>query len=157
MASMTPVIAHGRQTGFTLVESLVALVVIAIGMLGMGALYVEGLRANRTSIYRTAAIDLAADMADRIRANPTAVAAYAGDGPGTDAHGCVNGAADCTPAELADDDTWWWHEDIRARLPGGAADIAVLPAGPTTAYTITISWIEAGLGEPLSYSLSMEQ
>ena len=55
--------------GFTLVEVLVALVVMSVGMLGIAALYLEGLRAGRTALYRTTAVNLAADMADRIRAN----------------------------------------------------------------------------------------
>ena len=71
-----------RQRGFTLVEVLVALVVMSVGMLGIAALYLEGLRAGRTALYRTTAVNLAGDMADRIRANRNAGLAYAGTGPG---------------------------------------------------------------------------
>lgn len=71
-----------RHRGFTLIEVLVALVVMSVGMLGIAALYLEGLRAGRTALYRTTAVNLAADMADRIRANPNAGLAYAGTGPG---------------------------------------------------------------------------
>ena len=60
-----------RLSGFTLVETLVALVVMSVGMLGIAALYIEGLRSGQTSIARTTAVNLAADMADRIRSNPT--------------------------------------------------------------------------------------
>ena len=68
----------GRQEGFTLLEVLVALVIIAVGMLGVAVLYVEGMKAERTSVYRTTAVNLVADLADRIRANPTGTGAYAG-------------------------------------------------------------------------------
>ncbi|MBM2853444.1 MAG: Type pilus modification protein PilV, partial [Steroidobacteraceae bacterium] len=50
------------QNGFTLVETLVALVVLAIGMLGIAALYLNSLQAGRTAIYRTQAVNLAADL-----------------------------------------------------------------------------------------------
>ena len=83
-----------RRAGFTLVEVLVALVVMAVGLLGIAGLYVEGLRAGRTAVYRSAAVTLASDMADRIRGNPGG--AYAGAGPGAD-NGCVNGGGDCAP------------------------------------------------------------
>lgn len=65
-----------RSTGFSIVEALVALVVLSIGMLGIAALYVESLRAGRSAIYRTQAVNLASDMADRIRANRNARASY---------------------------------------------------------------------------------
>jgi len=51
------------------VEVLVALIVLSIGMLGIAALYLEGLRATRDALVRTQAVALTADMADRIRAN----------------------------------------------------------------------------------------
>ena len=95
--------------GFSLVEVLVALVVMAVGMLGIAGLYVEGLRAGRTSVYRSAAITLASDMADRIRSNPNG--AYAGGGPGEDM-GCVNGGADCDPDQLATDDWFRWRDAV---------------------------------------------
>ncbi len=64
------------QSGFTMVEVLVALVVLAIGLLGIAALYLNSLQSGRTAIYRTQAVNLAADLADRIRMNRTAQAAY---------------------------------------------------------------------------------
>ncbi len=65
-----------NDSGFTMVEVLVALVVLAIGLLGIAALYLNSLQSGRTAIYRTQAINLAADLADRIRMNRTAQAAY---------------------------------------------------------------------------------
>lgn len=146
-----------REAGFTLVETLVAMVVISVGMLGIAGLYVEGLRAGRTSIYRTVAIDLASDMADRIRANPTAGAAYNGAGPGV-ASACVNEAANFTAAALAADDTFCWHQDLQVRLPGAAANVvfaAGAPGAPNT-YTITVTWLEPGVNGPLDYSLRVQ-
>ncbi len=151
-----------NQTGFTLVEVLVALVVLSVGMLGIAGLYVEGLRASKTSIYRTTAVTLAADMANRIRANisgvipqPPAGAGnpYAGAGPGVN-NDCLN---PCTQLQLAQDDWWRLTQDMTNRLPVGAnANIAVLASPPTTTYTITVSWPETGQAAPSSYALTMQ-
>ena len=50
-----------RQRGFTLIEAMVALIVLSVGLLGIAALYGQTLRASRTSLYRTEAVNLAAD------------------------------------------------------------------------------------------------
>jgi type IV pilus assembly protein PilV len=143
-----------RQGGFTLVESLVAMVVISVGMLGIAALYVEGLRAGRTSNYRMNAIGLAADMADRIRTNPNAGAAYAGAGA---ANACEDDGADLTPAQLAAADLFCWQQGVQARLPGGVANVAVVGgAGASNLYTIAVTWNEPGLPAPVNYVLSMQ-
>lgn len=136
-------------------EVLVALVVMAVGMLGIAALYVEGLRAGRASVYRTTAVNLAADLADRIKANPVAGPAYAGTGPGADGD-CVNGAVPCTPDEMAADDWFRWQADLQSRLPqGSGAQVDFTPpAGPAPAsYIITISWPEPGQEAPSTYRL----
>lgn len=145
---------HLRGNGFTLVEVLVALVVMSVGMLGIAALYLEGLRAGRTAVYRTTAVTLAADMADRIRANRDAGAAYAGTGPVTDpGHACVNGSVDCTPADLAADDWFEWRQRIVQQLPqGAAARIDVSGAAPVN-YLITLEWPEIGQDTPADYRL----
>ncbi len=141
--------------GFTLVEVLVALLVMSVGMLGIAGLYLEGLRWGRTSLYRTTAVSLVADMADRIRANPLAGPAYAGTGPGVDGK-CVNGSMACTADQLAADDWFSWTAQMQAQLPAGASgEIAVSGAAPRT-YRVTVSWPEIGLEEPATYSMSLQ-
>ena len=141
--------------GFTLVEVLVALVVMSVGMLGIAALYLEGLRAGRTALYRTTAVNLAADMADRIRANRNAGTAYAGTGPGSDS-ACVNGPVDCTAEQLAEDDWFDWNNELNAQLPEGAAgEVAVAGTAPKT-YTITVAWPEIGQDVPATYTMSVQ-
>ncbi|MEO8223283.1 MAG: type IV pilus modification protein PilV [Gammaproteobacteria bacterium] len=144
-----------RTRGFTLVEVLVALVVMSVGMLGIAALYLEGLRAGRTALYRTAAVNLAADMADRIRANRDAGLAYAGTGPGS-TQNCINGPADCTAGQMADDDWADWLNRVGSQLPDGATgEIDVLGPAPLT-YTITVAWPEIGQEEPATYAVRMQ-
>ena len=96
---MNPVIQH-TQRGFGLVESLVALVVISVGMIGIAALYGQGLRASTTALARTRAVNLASDMADRIRANRRGEAGY--NTANAFDRGCnPGGGIDCSPAWMA--------------------------------------------------------
>ena len=66
----------GRLTnsGFTLIEALIAATVLAVGMLGNAAMLLRSLQANRMALQRTQAVALAADMADRMRADRLAAA-----------------------------------------------------------------------------------
>ena len=149
-----------RAQGFTLVEVLVSLVVMAVGMLGIAALYIEGLQSGTTSVIQANAVNLAADMADRIRVNSGANVAYAGGGPGTNVNNCVNGLANCTPAQLALDDWFWWTQDIQNRMPPGAfANIGVANpgGGPLFTYTIFLSWPERGQLVNSTYTLVFSQ
>lgn len=131
-----------RAAGFTLVESLVALLVVSIGLLGIAALYVETLRFGRSALYQTEAVYMAADLADRIRTNRVPSGGYAGTGVGARAI-----------ADLAA-----WRALVAARLPRGTGEVrfvsgtAVVPA----AYTIRVNWHETGRGEPVSYELRLE-
>ena len=145
-------------------EVLVALVVMAVGMLGIAALYVEGLRSGRTAIYRTSAISLAADMADRIRANPVGKLDYAANNRGgisTPADICGSGVCDST--ERAAQDWSDLQAAIGDRLPPGAeASISVVDEDPTNIralvqYTITIAWPETGQDGMVDYSLSFQR
>jgi type IV pilus assembly protein PilV len=150
--------APGRAQGFTLVESLVALVVLSIGMLGIAALHVEGLRSARTALTRTTAVELAASMADRIRANKTATSEYETvvTSADTDAK-CEPTGAGCTPAELAHHDKAVWLGAIEGALPGGTGTIECDdPAADPATYTITIMWSEVGLEQQSSYTLTIQ-
>ena len=75
-----------------MVEAMVALVVLAVGMLGIAGLYVTTLRSGGGAIYRFQAVNLASDLADRIRANRTANVAYLGPAADNNCYGA--GAVD---------------------------------------------------------------
>lgn len=129
--------SKNRQQGFGLVESLVALVVISVGMIGIAALYGQGIGASRTAFYRTIAVNLTADMADRIRVNRIAGAAYAGaEGD----NGCDSGE-ECSPAEMAAHELFLWNAQVEEQLPGGESEILFDPGAPPT-YTIRVQWDE---------------
>lgn len=151
----------GVQGGFTMVEALVALVVLAIGLLGIAALYLDSLRAGRTAIYRTQAVNMAADLADRIRANRQGILAYAT--AFADAHvvnaNCEDPLAGCTAAELAEHDLARWKAALGQQLPGGQGEVQVTaPAavGDLGVYVITVRWTEVGEAAPLQYQLRLD-
>jgi type IV pilus assembly protein PilV len=133
------------QYGFGLVESLVALVVVSVGMIGIAVLYGQGLGATRTALYRTQAVILASDMADRIRLNRRAGAAYQTGGAGTNRNCAPPGVATCNPTLMAENDLWVWNTQIDQQLPDADGDVAFLP-GATPSYTIRVRWQEVGLG-----------
>lgn len=62
-----------NNSGVGMIEVLVTLVILSIGLLGLAALQLTGLRSNSSAGARSAATMLANDMADRMRANPKAV------------------------------------------------------------------------------------
>lgn len=93
------------QNGVGLVEVLVALLVLAIGVLGFIALQYRAVEATAESGYRVQAINLARDMAERIRVNRGAIGTYEDLLKGTAAKQIADttdcATTDCTISELA--------------------------------------------------------
>lgn len=129
-----------RARGFTLIESLVALLVLSIGLLGIAAMQLASLQANNGAFQRTQATFLAQDMADRMRANRTAA---------------INGeydfefgtAAPDEPATVAEGDIALWKGRLAATLPAAASgdeadapDAEISTDLATNTVTISIRW-----------------
>ncbi len=141
-----------KNRGFTLIEILVALLVLAVGFLGMAALQSTSVKGTQDTYFRTQADLLANDLAERMRSNRQAliddsgaiVDAYIFDGgnaPGDP--GCLSTAAGCTAAEMADTDLNEWLGWVSEALPGGEA----LVSRPDTPYwIITVMWDERRTG-----------
>jgi len=155
--------------GFTMIETLVSLVIISIGILGFALLQVESLKAAKTASERTRAIQFASDMMDRIRTNRLVldettnilnIRAYNKTlaGPGTRPTNdlCADEtstASDltnipiCTLAQMADYEVWQWRDLIDDPAFGlganGKASIDVENTIPSTV-TIKIQWTEKG-------------
>ena len=131
-----PARPRAADGGFTLIESLVALLVLSIGLLGVAAMQLASLQANNGAFQRTQATFLAQDIADRMRANRTA--AMSGD-----YDFALGDAAPVGPATVAEEDIAAWKTRLAATLPQGAVEppdaaIAVDPA--TGVALITIVW-----------------
>jgi len=141
--------APRQQRGFSLVEVLIALVIMSVGMLGIATLFVQGMQAGRTSMFRHNAVILVGDVADRIRANPTAGAAYAAVG-GVD-NGCVAQGNNCSQPQMASHDVFLWDQQAADTLPAGAVEVVFDGAVVPPTYAITANWTEAG--QNLSYGI----
>ncbi len=137
-----------HQAGFSLVEVLIALVIMSVGMLGIAGLYVESMQAGRTSIFRHNAVTIASDVADRIRANPSAGVAYEGIRGNNN---CVLGNVDCDPVQMAANDIDLWKTQADGMLPEGDVTITYDDTVTPPTYEIVISWVEAA--EAQSYTI----
>ena len=117
--------------GFSLIEVLVALLVLAIGLLGLAALQAQGLRFNHDAYVRTQATNLAYDIVDRMRANNANVAAYTTVDTGAACDPLVAGAAM---------DLNCWYRGLAASIPGGTG---LITANATANFfDVTVRWID---------------
>jgi len=153
-------IASRIQSGFTMVEVLVALVVLVIGLLGIAALLLRSLQDGRSAIFRTQAVTLAADLADRIRANRTGQAAYATlFADAVVAVPACDTTAGCAPAELAATDLSTWKATLALLLPNGQGQVAVTPpvgAGEPFSYVVTVQWAEVAEAVPVTFQIGFQ-
>lgn len=119
-----------RQTGASLFEVMVAVLVLAIGILGAAALQISALRYNTSAGHSTQASLIASDALERMRANAAELDRYALAGISGD---CRSGAVGSGMAtrDLAD-----FAEAVTCRLPDGSGSIAVVDGSAT----VTISW-----------------
>lgn len=140
------------QSGFTLIEILIALFVFAIGILTVAGLQIISKKANYDAIQRTSATFLAYDIIERMRANRDNLDSYlnplgaAQAVPGTN---CKTNS--CTGDQLAAYDLWEWEqaingtsETVNGNSAGGLANPIGCISGPAGGgdgvYTITVAW-----------------
>lgn len=149
----------GAESGFSLIEVLVALLVLAIGLIGLAGLQSSSIRFNHNSYLRGQAVILVNDLVDRMRANKAAVDQGITDGAGNGYNNVSGGqiancsnATGCTSSEMAVTDVAQWQQLIAATLPpdsNGAATGSVRLCGAGDAcsspsYIVTINWGEQG-------------
>jgi prepilin-type N-terminal cleavage/methylation domain-containing protein len=115
-----------KQHGFALVETLVALVLLGVGLLGAAATLLRGQIELRATLLTAQAAELAGDMAEQLRAQPTIA----------------------TRARLLAA----WQAQVQAQLPGaaseaarGAVDVLVDEDGLAASHTITLLWLDPAL------------
>lgn len=118
------------ERGFSLLEVMVAVLVLSIGLLGMAGLQLNSLKFNQTATTRSQATVLAYDIADRMRAN-RAVAKAGGYDIGVD--------DDPSGSTVAMTDLSDWKDSLGRFLPDGNGSIA--RNGDTV--TITVTWDES--------------
>lgn len=142
-----------KQSGFSLIEALVAFLLLSVGMLGIASLQAISLRAGYTATLRTVAVIKAEEILERMRANQTVLASYistAGAGTAAPAVECTDKSTVviCTPAQMAPYDVYKWKQDLLERFPvNTTATIAVTPPAdpalqPLSMVTIAVNWEE---------------
>lgn len=123
-----------KQSGFTLLEVLVAMLVLAIGLLGLAGLMTSSMRDNLSASHRTQATWLAYDILDRMRANRTsAIAGSYATTLGTPAS-CLTTVPTGT---IQAQDIAAWKNQVACALPTGDGSIGVTAAARAT---VVIRW-----------------
>lgn len=121
-----------QQKGFTLLEVLVAIVVLSVGLLGLAGLMATSLRNTHSAYQRTQAAWLAYDVIDRMRINRTAALAAANN------YNISLGTATSASSGLAGTDINGWKATLANALPAGDGSVATVSA--TKAVTVIVQW-----------------
>lgn len=139
------------ECGSTLIEALVAMLVLSIGLLGIAGLASASLRYSQGSWARAAVASSLSDLADRVRANPSAsntdyrfnTISYAtqrtalNGGTVVITRDCL--AEACSPAQLATYHLADWRLSLNRSMPGAAAWIS---GERDTGYVATVMWYD---------------
>lgn len=128
-----------QQQGLTLIESMIALLVISIGLLGIAALQITAMNQNTSALNHSQAVWIAYNMSDRIRANMPEFDNY--DGIDTSGSYTGNCTAVCAPDGMREADAAEWSQLVSA-LPGGRGMITSNADG----LLITVMWDDDGTG-----------
>ncbi len=158
------------QDGFTLVEILVAIVVLSFGVLGVVGMQAAALQSNRSARNQSIAVALGRELGDMMRGNkgvalatsstdnPYLIANYTGTAPTITAN-CFTGAC-ATPKAVAQYDMDQWLARVKAALPQARVVVCFddTPYGSTTGQpqwacnsaanqtlVVKIGWTQQGL------------
>lgn len=140
------------QSGVTMLEMLIAILVLSFGLLGMLGLILNGLKMTSSSQYRTIAAQQVAAMAEVVNANPGIVGSYAPPSNTLTAN-CLAAAGCGDTGTIAGTEYALWLDDVGRLLPGGVGTVCLdsTPAdGNSSAFacsgsgrmTIKVCWNE---------------
>lgn len=132
----------GCQRGSTLIEVLVAMLVLSIGLVGLAALQLNGLRFNQSAYLRTQSTILAYDMIDRMRANRGEARNGSYDLTLAATTSAVNCSSSCTAANMVNFDKYQWKDMVGDSLPSGNGSVATVATGATRVVRVTVQWDE---------------
>jgi type IV pilus assembly protein PilV len=142
------------QNGFTLIEVLISVFVLALGVIGVAGMQLVALRTSQQSSIQSTAAQLATEMADKMRANPEQMKLGDNLNPYLNEKNVVyNSAVDkdpaapgklcytaeCNGAELAAFDIYEWKSRVKAALPGGRVAIC-RDASPWDSVSSALTW-----------------
>lgn len=113
------------QSGFTLIEVLVAVVVLSIGLVGVAGLQAVSLKNNQSAFMRSQASALAYDLADRMRANVPSAFGSMYDPTAKAATAACKSTTGCAPQQMAQNDLAEWSSAIANYLPDGQGFVCI--------------------------------
>ncbi|MGH8313359.1 MAG: type IV pilus modification protein PilV, partial [Gammaproteobacteria bacterium] len=147
---------QNRAAGFSLLEVLIALVILSVGLLGIAGLMSTSLKSNDSAYMQSQATMLAYNMIDRMRANMTEtnnltyqVPMPAAPSAATTEPNACTGTVCSTPA-LAAYDIAQWEYDLAYALPQGRGAIAATSNGGIVTVTIKVLWNDSRANQALS-------
>jgi len=142
-----------HQNGFTIIEVLIAILVVSIGLLGMAGLQTAGIQQSHNTYMKTQASMLAYDMTDRMRANLQGVNAgnynnvNSKTSPVNSEPACISSNSSCSASETAQFDVYHW---TNKNAQGSIGDLLTSGYGMVSnnggVFTITVMWDEARTG-----------
>lgn len=145
-------IKSNKTQGFTLIEVLVTLLVLAVGLLGLAALQATGLRYNQSAYLRSQASIYAYSIMDSMRANKDVAETNGYDidfGTTPTSANCVD--TDCSAVDIANYDLSEWRNLLSSNLPNGDGKIATASASGGTVVTVSIRWSD-NRDDPSAYT-----
>ena len=134
----------GAQRGFSMLEVLVSLMLIAIAMLGQAGMQANALKFSKGASFRMQAVMLGIELGERMEANKTGatagsyVIATATSTVSTAGTDC--GTASCDATALAAYDLAQWTTRVSAILPSGTWQVTQSVAGNPSTYAIVLTW-----------------
>jgi len=131
---------HGlkQQKGVGLPEIMVAMLLLGVAVIGFAGLQVRALGSTNDAMFRTQAMAIAQDLAERMALNPTAKVTYTNnwDAAAVAANKCE--VADCNPLQMAQYDMRTITALAAATLPNG--QVALRPCIERTNFCVYVSW-----------------
>lgn len=115
------------QKGTTLLEMMIALFVLAIGLLGVLSMQIKSMQFNQSSYYYTQAVYLANDILENMRSTPEAAETYLlglAEADPVAAVDCEVPGVVCTPEQMRNFALAQWRENIASTLSHGRSSIS---------------------------------
>lgn len=141
-----------KQSGSSLIEVLVSMLILGVGILGISAMQASTLKTNQNSYMRTQAVFHSLDIVERLLSNIAGAQAGNYNDPAPVFTGACQTGAGCSAAQMASNDVALWEASVAANLPLGGAVICLdsipddgTPAAPAcnglgTVYAVKIWW-----------------
>lgn len=139
-----------RQCGFSMIEVLITLVIIATALLGTAGLQLYAMKMGKSGDFRAQAVFLANDLFERMESNELGAVAGNYVLAATPISAVTTAGTDCATntcdaATLASWDLAQWQNAILAAgLPQASGEVELVTAGNPAEYTVTIGWVDRG-------------